>query len=266
VPFFVMRAVLFFVFWSATAYMLSGWSRLQDRTADPTLTRKMRMVSGAALVFFVLSVTFAGVDWMMSLEPEWYSTIYGMHLIVSAVLSTLALCIIGIRFLSDHKPFSEILTTRHYHHLGNLLFAFTILWAYMAFAQYIIIWSGNLPEDNFWYVRRLGTGWQMIAVLLLIGHFFVPFFLLLSRKTKKVIRNLSLIAGGILVMRLVDLFWMIMPAFNDHRFQLNWMNIVAPIGIGGIWLSVFIWQLKRQALLPLHDPRFNEKAENVQTE
>ena len=265
VSFFVARAAIFFFLWSAVAYMLSRWSRTQDQTADRTLTRRMRMISGPALVLFVLTATFAGVDWMMSLEPEWYSTIYGMHFIVGSVLSTLAFCIIGIRFLSDHKPFSDVLTTRHYHHLGNLLFAFTILWAYMSFSQYIIIWSGNQVDDNFWYIRRLSTGWQATALLLLVGHFFVPFFLLLSRKTKRVIHNLSLIAVWILVMRLVDVFWLIMPAFNEHQFQIHWMNIVAPIGMGGLWIALFIWQLKGQPLLPLHDPRFNDKAENIHT-
>ena len=265
VPFFIVRSVIFFILWSAVAYMLSAWSRKQDETADPLITRRIRKIAGPALVLFVLTATLAGVDWMMSLEPEWYSTIYGMHFIVGAALSTFAFCIIGIRFLSDHKPFSDVLTTRHYHHLGNLLFAFTILWAYMSFSQYIIIWSGNQVDDNFWYIRRLGTGWQATAVVLLVGHFFIPFFVLLSRKTKRIVHNLSLIAAWIIIMRLVDVFWLIMPAFGDHQFRIHWLNIVAPITIGGIWLAIFIWQLKGHALLPLHDPRFNEKAENIHT-
>ena len=265
VPFFIIRAVSFFLFWSAVAYALSTWSRAQDRTGDPALTKKIKGLSGPALVAFVLTVTFASVDWMMSLEPEWYSTIYGMLAIVSAVLSTLAFGIIGIRLLSAYEPFSAILTSRHYHHLGNMLFAFTILWAYMAFSQYLIIWSGNQVDDNFWYIRRLDAGWQSVAVLLLIGHFFVPFFVLLSRKAKRSIRPLALIAGAILVMRLVDLFWLIMPAFNEHRLEVHWLDLAAPIGIGGIWLALFLHQLRGHPLLPLHDPRFNEKAENIQS-
>lgn len=265
IPFFLARAAVFFIFWSGVAFLLTKWSRTQDQTGDVTLTRKIRTLAGPALVFFVLTATLAGVDWMMSLEPEWYSTIYGMHFIVGAALSTLALCIIVVRVLSDHKPFSDILTTRHYHHLGNLLFAFTILWAYMSFSQYLIIWSGNQVDDNFWYIRRLGAGWQSIGTLLLVGHFFVPFFLLLSRKAKRVIHTLAIIAGWILIMRLVDLFWLIMPAFNEHQLTIHWLNIVAPIAIGGIWIGLFVWQLKGQPLLPLHDPRFNERAENVHT-
>jgi hypothetical protein len=260
-PFFVVRTVIFFGFWMLVAYMLTGWSRKQDRTGDPSLTRKMKLFSGPAMVFFILAVTFASVDWLMSLEPEWYSTIYGMHIIVSAVLSTLALCIILLRVLSSHAPFSDVLTTRHFHHLGNLLMAFTILWAYMAFSQFLIIWSGNLPEDNFWHLRRMANEWQIMALVLIVGHFFVPFLLLLSRRTKRMINRLAVIAGGILIMRLVDLFWLIMPAFNEHRLQFHWLDIVAPIGIGGIWIALFLGQLKSQPLLPLHDPRFNEKAE-----
>jgi hypothetical protein len=265
VPFFIARAAIFFLLWSGTAYLLSKWSLLQDETGDAGITRKIRTLSAPALIVFVLTMTLASVDWMMSLEPEWYSTLYGMHFIVGATLSTLALCILGIRYLSDHKPFSDILTTRHYHHLGNLLFAFTILWAYMAFSQYLIIWSGNLPEDNFYYLRRFGMGWQVISLALIVGHFFVPFFLLLSRRTKRSIRYLSGVAAGILVMRLLDLFWLIMPAFNNHALQIHWLNIVAPVALGGIWLALFLWQLKGHSLLPLHDPRFNERAENIHT-
>lgn len=263
VSFFAVRAAAFFIFWSGVAFLLSKWSRSQDQVADPSITRRIRMVSGPSLVLFVLTCTFAGVDWMMSLEPHWYSTIYGMHFIVGSVLSTLALCIIGIRFLSGHEPLSKVLTTRHYHHLGNLMFAFTILWAYMTFSQYLITWSGNLPDDNMWYTRRMGPGWQGVALLLFVGQFFVPFFLLLSRKAKRVIRTLCWIATGVLVMRLVDLYWLVMPAFGDHKLQIHWLDGVAPIGIGGIWIAIFIWQLKSQPLLPLHDPRFNERAENI---
>jgi len=261
IPFFIVRAVLYFGLWTVAAFLLSNWSLLQDRTADPTITRKMRIFSGPALAGFVLTVSFASVDWLMSLEPEWYSSIYGMLIIVGAVLTTLAFCIVLLFLLGNREPLSEVLTTRHYHHLGNLLMAFTILWAYMAFSQFLIIWSGNLPEDNFWYIRRIGTGWNIVAVVLLIGHFFVPFLLLLSRKSKRVIGNLALIAGGLLVMRLVDLFWLIMPAFTQGEVRFHWLDIVAPVGIGGIWISLFIQQLKNNPLLPLHDPRFEGTAE-----
>ncbi|HEV8537892.1 MAG TPA: hypothetical protein VGR15_03115 [Bacteroidota bacterium] len=256
IPFFVVRAVIYFLFWTGVTFALTGWSRAQDKTADASITRRMKMFSGPALAIFVVTVTLASVDWMMSLEPEWYSTIYGMLMIVGAVLTTLAFAIIGIRLLSGQKVISEILTTRHIHHLGNLLMAFTILWAYMAFSQFLIIWAGNLPEDNMWHLKRLGTGWNIIALFLLIGHFFVPFFLLLSRRRKRLIKNLSYVAMGILVMRFVDLFWVIVPAFSGNTVRLHWLDLVAPIAIGGIWMMSFVRDFKGQPLLPLHDPRF----------
>ncbi|MFN0158557.1 MAG: hypothetical protein ACKVRP_10875 [Bacteroidota bacterium] len=257
VPFFIGRAALYFVLWIGIAFLLSKMSLKQDQTADPALARKMKILSGPSMVVFVLSASFASVDWMMSLEPEWYSTIYGMQLIVGSVLTTFAFAIMMIGMLEKREPISEVLTTRHIHHLGNLLMAFTILWAYLAFSQFIIIWSGNLPEDNFWYIRRLGTGWNVVAVILLIGHFFVPFLLLLSRRTKRVLNALSKIAAGVFVMRLVDLFWTIIPAFSHNQVRLHWLDIIAPIAIGGMWVAVFMWQLKGKPLLPLHDPRFD---------
>jgi hypothetical protein len=257
IPFFIGRAALYFLFWGGVAFFLVRWSRAQDATGDPGITRRLKIFSGPSLVFFVLTVTLASVDWMMSLEPEWYSTIYGMSMIVGAVLTTLAFCILLVSRLADRPPIADVLTTRHIHHLGNLLMAFTVLWAYMAFSQFLIIWSGNLPEDNFWYLKRLGTGWNVIAIILLIGHFFVPFLLLLSRRTKRAINNLSKIAVGVLVMRLVDLFWLIMPAFQGAELQLHWLDLVAPIGIGGLWMAYFFSQLKGAPLLPLHDPRFS---------
>ena len=256
IPFFVVRVVIYFALWTGATFTLTKWSRTQDRTADPAISRRMKIFSGPALVLFVLTVTLASVDWMMSLEPEWYSTIYGMMTIVGAVLTTLAFCIIGIRLLSKYQPFADLLTTRHVHHLGNLLMAFTILWAYIAFSQFLIIWSGNLPEDNMWYLRRLGTGWNVIALVLIIGHFFVPFALLLSRRRKRKIPDLALVAAGILVMRFVDLFWLIIPAFAGNQVRIHWLDFAAPVAIGGIWMMSFIRDFKSQPLVPLHDARF----------
>lgn len=259
IPFFLARAALYFILWIGMALWLSKTSRLQDRSADVTLVRKMKIFSGPSMVLFVLTVTFASVDWLMSLEPEWYSVIFGMQMIVGAVLTTLAFAIIVVRMLADREPISEVITTRHVHHLGNLLMAFTILWAYMAFSQFLIIWSGNLPEDNMYYLRRLGTGWNIVALILLVGHFFVPLLVLLSRRVKRAINTLALIAAGIFVMRLVDWFWLIMPAFSHEAFRLHWLDLVAPIAIGGIWVAAFIWQVKGQPLVPLHDPRFYDE-------
>jgi len=260
IPFFLARTAGYFLFWILITLWLTKWSRRQDETADASITPKIKMFTGPSTVLFVLTLSLASVDWFMSLEPEWYSTLYGMLVIVSSVLTTLAFCILMISRLADRQPFSEVLTTRHYHHLGNLLMAFTILWAYMAFSQFLIIWSGNLPEDNFWYLHRLGHGWNIIAGILVVGHFFLPLFLLLSRKTKRAIRSLSRIAVWILIMRFVDLFWMIVPSYGNDGVPLNVLYLVAPVAIGGIWIAAFLSQLKKQPILPLHDPRFEAGA------
>lgn len=261
VSFFIVRAGLFFIVWIGIAFWLSAMSNKQDQTADPMLTRKMKIFSGPAMVLFVLTVSFASFDWMMSLEPEWYSTIYGMQTIVGGVLTTLAFSILVLRILATHPPISEVITTRHIHHIGNLLMAFTILWAYMAFSQFLIIWSGNLPEDNFYYIRRLGTGWNIIAVILLIGHFFVPFLLLLSRKRKREMDSLARVAVAVFLMRLVDYFWLIVPAFSTDHIRVHPLDVAAHVAIGGLWVGMFVRQLKMKPLLPLHDPRFEEGAE-----
>jgi hypothetical protein len=160
--------------------------------------------------------------------------------------------------LSNYQPLSEILTTRHVHHLGNLLMAFTILWAYIGFSEFLIVWSGNLPDDNMWHLRRMNAEWSVLAAILIVGHFAVPLALLLSRQLKRQIEPLARIAAVVLVMRLIDMYWLVYPAFNNHQLKFHWLSIVAPIALGGIWIWLFVHHLKQQPLLPLHDPRFHK--------
>ncbi|MDE3056588.1 MAG: hypothetical protein KGJ59_01340 [Bacteroidota bacterium] len=263
VPFFVSRAVLYFVIWTVMAFTLSRWSHMQDQNAGAALTRKMRLLSAPGIIVYVLTMTFAGFDWVMSLEPQWYSSIFGALIIVSQVLSTLALCIIALRLLAAYKPFSGFLKETHFHHLGNLLLTFVVLWAYMQVSQLIIIWSGNLPEENLWYLHRTGT-WDYLVVPLVIGHFFIPFFLLLSRRTKRAMARLALVAVFILAMRLADMFWLITPAFHPGEFHIHWLDVAVPISLGGLWLAAFVRNLKGYSLVPLHDPRFEPALERVE--
>ncbi len=257
VPFFIERTVVYFLFWIAMAFLLSFWSRKQDVDGDPALTRRLKIASAPGLIVFVLIGTFASVDWMMSLEPEWFSAIYGLMILAAQGLSALAFGIIVLRVAGGSKPWSDILTQTHFHHLGNLLLALTVFWAYLAFSQYLIIWSGNLPEENFWYINRLNPGWSIVGLLILVGHFFVPFLLLLSRRSKKSIRPLAAIAGGLLAVRFVDYFWLVKPAFSPSVFSFHWMDIVAPIAIGGLWLGVVVLQLQGASPVVLNDPRFD---------
>ncbi|MEX1139030.1 MAG: hypothetical protein WEF53_06815 [Bacteroidota bacterium] len=257
VPFFMERTAVYFLFWIVMAFLLSAWSRKQDQNADSSLTRRLKITSAPGLIAFVLIGTFASVDWMMSLEPEWFSAIYGLMILAAQGLSALTFSIVVLRVAGGLKPWSDILSTTHFHHLGNLTLALTVFWAYLAFSQYLIIWSGNLPEENFWYINRLNPGWSIVGLLILIGHFFVPFLLLLSRKSKKSIRPLAIIAGGILLMRFVDYFWLVKPAFSASAFSFHWMDIVAPIAIGGLWLGFVIFQFQGASPVVLNDPRFD---------
>lgn len=262
VPFFLLRAALYFALWIGAAYFFTQWSRDHDRTANPRLIERLRLLSGPGLALYVLTITFASIDWSMSLEPHWFSTIYGVHFLGSHVLSAFAFMIFLAGWLARGEAFSNLFRPSHFHDLGNLLLAFVMLWAYFAFSQWLIIWSGNLPEEVTWYVRRTRGGWEWIALALIVFHFFLPFFLLLMRGIKRRVQALCALAAAIVVMRLLDVFWYTLPAFHPSALQIHWMDIVAPIGLGGVWLAVFIWQLRLAPLIPLNHPSTKEILES----
>jgi hypothetical protein len=255
-PFFVVRAVIYFAAWTLLAHFLNKMSAEQDRTAAPSLIRRFQLLSAPGILVYALTITFAAVDWGMSLEPHWFSTIYGMLFMVGQVLATLAFVIPLLVVLSDSEPLSNFLDESIFQDLGNLMLAFVMLWAYLSFSQYLIIWSGNLPEEIPWYLNRGRGGWQWVAAVLALFHFGVPFVLLLARGNKRRKQIISAIALGILAMRFVDLTWLIKPAFTGPLFTLHWLDVVAPIGIGGIWAWALIGQLTKRPLLPLNDPNF----------
>jgi hypothetical protein len=255
VPFFLARAALYFLVWTLYAWRLSRWSAQQDQTAGEEPVARMRSISAPGLVAFVLTATFAFVDWVMSLEPHWYSTIYGAMFLVGHALTAFALAILLLARMSREPALEETLTPQHFHDLGNLMFAFMVLWAYLSFSQFLIIWSGDLPEEIPWYLRRLREGWGAIAVFLVIFHFAVPFLLLLQRNIKRRFDLLWKIAAFMLAVRLVDVYWVVQPAFYGERLLVHWMDFITPIAVGGLWLGMFFRELGRQALVPLHDPR-----------
>jgi hypothetical protein len=261
VRFFLARAVVYFLVWLAMAYWLSKWSSEQDHSSDRRLPRKMQLLSAPGLILYALTATFAAVDWMMSLEPRWYSTIFGLLVIGGQILSALAFAIVVLVLLSAHQPLGRVLQPRHLHDLGKLLLTFVMIWAYFAFSQLLIIWSGNLPEEIPWYLHRLEGGWRWVGVLLILFHFALPFFLLLSRDLKRTAPALAVLAMLVLVMRVVDLFWLTAPEFSPARFHIHWMDVAAPIGVGGIWLAAFVRQLKTRPLLPVGDPQLAQALE-----
>jgi hypothetical protein len=257
-PFFLIRAAIYFAVWNVTAYFLNAWSLEQDRTADPDIARKMQLTSAGGLLAYGLTITFASFDWLMSLEPHWFSTIYGVLIMGGQGLTSLAVLIVALTWLSRRPPLDRIVVASHFHDLGNLMLAFVMLWAYFAFSQFLIIWAGNLPAEIAWYLHRLGTGWRVIGIALLLGHFALPFVLLLSRAVKREPGVLAKVALWILFIRLVDLFWLIAPEFHPNGVVVSWMDVTLPISLGAIWLGCFVWQLRGRAILPVHDPEFEE--------
>jgi hypothetical protein len=254
-PFFIARTVLYFVIWLALGYRILGMANEHDRTGDPALFKRIKGASAPALVIFVVSTTYAFIDWIMSLEPDWYSTIYPWMFTVGEVLLTFAFLTALLVLLSKREPFSSFVTQQHYHDLGNLMLAFTMLWAYMSFAQFLIIWAENLPDEIPWYIRRFSGGWGYVAWAIAIFHFGVPFFLLLMRSIKKNPNLLSRLAIWMIIVRILDVFWIVVPAWRQKGLDVYWTDVVALIGIGGIWLGFFIRNLKSRPLLASHDPR-----------
>jgi hypothetical protein len=261
VPFFIGRAVLYFAIWMALSFLLNAWSAAQDRgevAVTPEDTSRFRAVSAPGLLLYIILMTFASVDWLMSLEPHWYSTIFGFILVAGQGLGAFALVIAVLATVAGTEPIRSHLTPAHFHDLGKLLLAFVMLWAYFSFSQFLIIWAGNLPEEIPFFVERMQGGWQYVSLLLALGHFALPFVLLLSRDIKKKYGLLAAIAVFILVMRYVDLLWLVEPAFEHHGFPIHWMDVAIPAGLVGVWLFLFARQLRSRALLPLNDPFFKE--------
>jgi hypothetical protein len=248
---FTARAALYFAIWIALTFLLNKWAAEQDSHGPDYSRKKLRQLSGPGIIFFFLSVTFAAVDWIMSLDPHWYSTIFGILYIVGAGLGALAMAIIGLHLMATREPMHGLVKVDHFHDLGKLMFALTMFWAYVNVSQFLIIWSGNLPEETIYYSTRFTGAWLTIAGIILVLHFVLPFSLLLFRWTKKNMRVLALICALLFVMRLVDLFWVVAPNFLETHFTLNWMDIVAPVALGGVWLGYFARQMKRRPLQPV---------------
>ncbi len=261
-PFFLIRAALYLGGWWLCAWYLNRWSAAEDREGTPVAHRKMAALSGPGLVFWGFSITFMAVDWVLSLDPHWFSTIFGMLFMAGQGLSSMAFLIVLMVLLSYRRPMSAVLTARHLHDLGKLLLALVMVWAYFSFSQFLIIWAGNLPDEIPWYLERLRGGWEFVGLILIFGHFALPFALLLSRDLKRNFKMLAGIAVFILVMRYIDLYWLVAPDFRKGAIGVSWMDFAAPIGIGGIWLAYFLLQLEKRPLLPLHDPHLVEALEH----
>jgi hypothetical protein len=254
-PFFVVRALIYFALWFGLAYFMNRWSAEQDRTADPALADRMRLLSRYGLVVYILSLTFASVDWVMSIEPHWFSSIFGVLFLAGQGLSSLVFAIVAAGLLSRRGPLAQVASLHAFNDLGNLLLAFVMFWAYINLSQYLIIWSGNLPEEVPWYLHRTQGGWVWVIRFVLTFQFAAPLLVLFSRRTKRNIGRLTALAAALLCVHLVEMYWRVMPSFHQDGLALHWLDIAAPLAVGGIWVAGWAWLLKRRPLVALHDPR-----------
>lgn len=262
--FFFIRLIVYFLIWMALSFSLSRLSLRQDRGGDASLLGRMRVISAPGLIIYVLSLTFASVDWLMSLQPHWFSTIYGFYLVASQGISGFAFLTVIAVYLSRSEPMAGVFQPRHFHDWGKLLFAFVMIWTYFSWSQFLITWAGNLPEEIAFFLPRINGGFGWVALAIVLFHFTVPFALLLSRDLKRNGKTLAMVALLLLFMRWVELFWQVEPAFHGpHAHPANsaafyWLYLAAPLFIGGFWLFFFARTLKSRPLLPIHDPYLPE--------
>ena len=256
VPFFLLREIIYFSVWIWIAYRLSRWSAELDRTGDPAFEDRLENMSGPALVWYGLTIPFFSIDWVMSLEPHWFSTIFGMIFMVVQIQLAIAFVTVVARALGAYEPVSMAISALGFNDLGNLLLTFVMLWAYLQFSQFLIIWAGDLVKEIPWYMSRATHGWSMVALALIIFNFAVPFVLLLMRDLKRRATVLASVSFALLFLNFVDIFWLIVPSFLPSGPRFYALDFLLPAGLGAIWLSFYVSKLKSYPLLPDSDPRF----------
>jgi hypothetical protein len=256
VPWFIGRAIAYFVIWLIFAYFLNRWSREEDEAGGRQV--RLARLSAPGLILYVFTVTFSSVDWAESLADHWFSTMWGFLFVAGQGLAAMCFAIVILALLSRRKPMADTLRPSHFHDLGKLVLMFLMLWAYFQFSQLLIVWSGNLSNEIPWYMPRFATTWHGVGAALIYIQFLVPFLLLLSRPLKRNRWTLSAIVIALLMMRVVDLFWIVMPQFHLDGFHVSWLNFSVPLGLGGIWIATFLWQLQKRPLLPLQDPSLGQ--------
>ena len=265
VPFFLIRAALYFSAWSFIALLYYRASRGQDTTGDPAVSARLRRLAGPAIIVLAVTQTFASIDWIMSLTPHWYSTIFGVYFFAGSFVGFIALLSVAAAAMRRAGLLDTIITAEHLHDVGKLLFGFTAFWAYIAFSQFFLMWYANLPEETIWYKARLEGSWKALSILLMAGHFGVPFFYLMGRAVKR--RGSTLAVGGVwlLTMHFLDLYWQVMPTLHPEGVRPSALDLAAFVAVGGCFVAAAGWLLRRQALVPLRDPRLAESLafENV---
>lgn len=259
--FFAIRSVFYFVVWGVLIYLLNKWSAVFDQRNDPEVAAKLNYLGAAGILIHVLVVSFWSFDWAMSLEPHWFSSIYGLLFLVGQALATIALMNVINGTISQSLPIMKLVPDRYFRDLGNLMMAIVLVWSYVTFSQYLIQYSGNLAEEVGWFVKRGSGGWGILGISLIFLHFALPFAVLLSSLMKTRPKNTAKIAAFILFMRLVDLMYLTRPAFHGNDTLLGslyWSDLGLLLLLGGIWFFIWSTEIAKRPLLMLHDPRFTE--------
>jgi hypothetical protein len=245
IPFFLIRAAIYFAVWILFTQMLSHMAAQPDTYSNLEKQRTFRTLSAIGLIVYFLTMSFASIDWMMSLTPDWFSTIFGMLVVLGQALSAFAFVLLVLPRLAESEPLFSVITTRNVQDLGGLLLTVVMTWAYLAFSQLLIIWAGNIPEEVLWYYDRSAGGWLLVGALIAVFQFALPFVLLISTRVRQSSSWLASLGLLILVMRLIDNFWMVMPAFSPRKFSFHWLDVVVPLAIGGLWMATFAWFVRR---------------------
>jgi hypothetical protein len=259
---FIIRAAIYFAIWNVLSLLLTRWSAQQDHPPVRDNSSKFKALSAPGLILYAFSITFAVIDWIMSIDATWISTIFGLSFLIGQVLAGLCFAVVVERILFRYQPMSKLLKPAYVHDHGKFILTFIMMWAYFAFSQWLIIWAGNLPQEITWYIRRLNGGWGYVGLFVALFHFAVPFVVLLSRPFKRDITLLVWLAVWLLLMRYVDLFWIIEPSFSTI-FKVTWLDIIVPIAMGGLYLAYFFRNLSSRPLIPAYDFYATEVLEPV---
>ena len=259
---FIIRAAIYFAIWNVLSLLLTRWSAQQDHPPVRDNSSKFKALSAPGLILYAFSITFAVIDWIMSIDATWISTIFGLSFLIGQVLAGLCFAVVVERILFRYQPMSKLLKPVYVHDHGKFILTFIMMWAYFAFSQWLIIWAGNLPQEITWYIRRLNGGWGYVGLFVALFHFAVPFVVLLSRPFKRDITRLVWLAVWLLLMRYVDLFWIIEPSFST-TFKVTWLDIIVPIAMGGLYLAYFFRNLSSRPLIPAYDFYATEVLEPV---
>jgi hypothetical protein len=265
VPFFLIRAAVYFGSWSFIAVLYYRGSRSQDTSGDPAVSARLRRLAGPALIVLAVTQTFASIDWIMSLTPHWYSTIFGVYFFAGSFVGFIALLSVMVVAMRGAGLLDTLISAEHLHDVGKFLFAFTAFWAYIGFSQFFLMWYANLPEETVWYKARIEGSWMPVSLLLMVGHFVAPFFYLMGRSVKRKGATLALGGAWILAMHYVDLYWQVMPTLHPEGLRPSVLDVAALVAVGGCFVAAAGWLMRRQALVPLRDPRLAESLafENV---